>query len=186
MANLAKNNPTKLFISVILNPGRKPANRYACQFSLAVIHATKRRLLPPNRLPGLDLPSLEHLVALDESLEKLQIDDTSEAFTMTARYSYIDMLGHMNNARYVEAITNAVPFDLMTKRELDWIQVNYDKEVRPQERLSIRVAELSEDLYGVEGFNLDSEQQAFTAQLKFCRNKYTFSAKDRFKTRQTK
>lgn len=55
----------------------------------------------------------------------------------------------------------------MTKRELDWIQVNYDKEVRPQERLSIRVAELSEDLYGVEGFNLDSEQQAFTAQLKF-------------------
>ncbi|HOH92014.1 MAG TPA: thioesterase [Anaerolineaceae bacterium] len=132
-----------------------------------VIHATKRRLLPPNRLPGLDLPSLEHLVALDESLEKLQIDDTSEAFTMTARYSYIDMLGHMNNARYVEAITNAVPFDLMTKRELDWIQVNYDKEVRPQERLSIRVAELSEDLYGVEGFNLDSEQQAFTAQLKF-------------------
>ncbi len=86
---------------------------------------------------------------------------------MTARYSYIDMLGHMNNARYVEAITNAVPFDLMTKRELDWIQVNYDKEVRPQERLSIRVAELSEDLYGVEGFNLDSEQQAFTAQLKF-------------------
>ena len=132
-----------------------------------VIHATRRSLMPPNRLPGLDLPSLEHLVALDENLEKLLVTDANEAFVMTARYSYIDMLGHMNNARYVDAITDAVPFDLMSKRELDWIQVNYDKEVRPGERLSIRVAELSENLFGVEGFNLDSEQQAFTARLKF-------------------
>lgn len=132
-----------------------------------VIHAVKRCLMPPNRTPGLKLPLLEHLAALDEPLEKLRIAETNEAFVMTARYSDIDMQGHMNNARYVEAITNAVPYALISGRELDWIQVNYDKEVRAREQLSIRVASSSENVYDFEGLNLDTEQQAFTARMQF-------------------
>jgi medium-chain acyl-[acyl-carrier-protein] hydrolase len=149
----------------VLDENRQPV--MLASSAWLVIHSVKRCLMPPKLTPGLRMPFLAHLSALDESLEKLQIDDTNEAFVMTARYSDIDIQGHMNNARYVESITDAVPFKLMSKRKLDWIQVNYDKEVRPTERLSIRVAELSENLFGVEGLNLNTEQQAFTAQLKF-------------------
>jgi acyl-ACP thioesterase len=132
-----------------------------------VIHARQRSLIPPAKLPGIQLPRLEHLVALEEPLEKIKIEDAQEKLLFKAQYADIDFLGHMNNARYVEAICNALPFDQMVERELDWIQVNYDKEVRPQESVSVRVAEQNANLYGVEGLNIDSGLQAFTAQVQF-------------------
>lgn len=132
-----------------------------------VIHASERRLIPPSRLPGITLPYLEAQVALDETLEKLSIENGEEALRLQARYSDIDFLGHMNNARYVEAICDALPSDLMAEKDLDWIQVNYDKEVRQGEQVSIRLVEQNQNLWGLEGVNLSSNLSAFTAQLHF-------------------
>lgn len=132
-----------------------------------VIHATERRLIPPSRLPGIELPCLSHCVALEEPLEKLQVTAGEERLVLNPRYSDIDFLGHMNNARYVEAICDALPIECMAKRQLDWIQVNYDKEVRLGESVSIRVDSLGENLFGIEGLNLNAKQSAFSAQVQF-------------------
>lgn len=133
-----------------------------------VIHAATRRLMPPARLPGIDLPYLSGRVALDEPLEKLLVENPVESLVVQARYSDVDLLGHMNNARYVEAICDALPAELMTSRDLKTIQVNYDKEVRLGDQVSIRLVEQSQNVWGLEGFNLTSAQSAFTAQVQFC------------------
>ncbi len=132
-----------------------------------VIHATERRLMPPTQLPDIQLPVLENHIALDEPLNKISVSNTKETLTVKANYSNLDLLGHMNNARYVEAISDALPYELMTEGQMEWIQVNFDKEVRPQEQLSVRVAPEPDNLWGIEGLNLSNNQPAFSAHVKF-------------------
>lgn len=149
----------------VLDENRQPV--MLASSAWLVIHASERRLIPPSRLPGIILPYLAERVALDEALEKLSVENGEEALRLEARYSDIDFLGHMNNARYVEAICDALPPALMTEKDLDWIQVNYDKEVRKGEQVSIRLASQNQNLWGLEGHNMSSNQSVFTAHVQF-------------------
>ena len=149
----------------VLDENRQPV--MLASSAWLVIHATERRLIPPSRLPGIALPCLPERIALDEPLEKITIGDAEEYLRLEARYSDIDFLGHMNNARYVEAICDALPSEWMAQKDIDWIQVNYDKEVRQGEQVSIRLANQNQNLWGLEGLNLSSNQPAFTAQVQF-------------------
>ena len=129
-----------------------------------LIDPGSRRLLSPQVL-GRAVPDNDGLAALDEPLEKLGLPEgLPERHTVVAGYSAVDMLGHVNNARYVEWACDSLPFDLLCTRRLRWLQVNYLNEVRPGERVSVHAGEHG-GAWAVYGVNLDRGQRAFEAAL---------------------
>jgi len=132
-----------------------------------VIDATRRRMIPPRSL-DITLPSRPDKVGLDEPLEKLGLENSGEErLRVRAGYSVVDMLGHVNNSRYVEWICDAFPMDMYEQNTLDWIQINYDHEIRPGEEVALSVNEQAgEDAtWQVVGNNCTNETLAFEALL---------------------
>jgi acyl-ACP thioesterase len=130
-----------------------------------VINATERRMVPPLST-GLDLPCIPEKAALDEPLDRLSVGDGGkECLKLMANYSAIDMLGHVNNSRYVEWISDSFPMETYRERQLDWMQINYDKEIRPGEEVSIHRHEPDGDksLWSVNGLNQSNGSKAFEA-----------------------
>lgn len=126
----------------------------------------ERRLLSPRSLAQ-GVPVAEGLSALDEPLDKLAVPaELPERLVVVAGYSAVDMLGHVNNARYVEWACDSLPFDLHRSGRLRRLQVNYLHEVRPGERVSVRAGEV-DGAWQVYGLNLDRGQRAFEAWAAF-------------------
>ena len=131
-----------------------------------VLDAKSRRLVPPASLPGLKLPSNPEAFALDEPLEKLKMDEDGEVkIRQTASYSAIDLVGHVNNTRYIDLICDSVDFSHYQTREFDALQINFDKEVRLGEEVEVRETLLQDDpmRLGFVGNNLSRQTRAFEA-----------------------
>jgi len=134
-----------------------------------VINATERRMVPP-LTAGLDLPCLPEKSALNEPLERLSVGDSGEErLKVTANYSAIDMQGHVNNSRYVEWICDSFPVEMYKERTLGWMQINYDKEIRPGEAVSVCLhrSDGDQSLWAVSGRNLSNDTRAFEAMGKW-------------------
>jgi medium-chain acyl-[acyl-carrier-protein] hydrolase len=130
-----------------------------------VISASERRIVPPLST-GLDLPCIPEKAALDEPLERLSVgDDGEERLRLTANYSAIDMLGHVNNSRYVEWICDTFPIEAYKDMQLDWMQINYDKEIRPGELVAVtqHQPDGSQSQWAVNGVNISNGTKAFEA-----------------------
>ncbi|NLE83062.1 MAG: hypothetical protein GX603_00930 [Chloroflexi bacterium] len=134
-----------------------------------VIDIAARRLVPPSRLEGVSVPSTPWSFALDEQLDKIVLPaGGTQRFSQKAAYSAIDQVGHVNNSRYVEAICDCFDYAYFDHHEIDWMQINYDKEVRPNDELAVNQTELPEEqgLFGFTGLNLTNATKAFDAIVK--------------------
>lgn len=134
-----------------------------------IIDAASRRMIPP-QTANLVLPALNERVGLPEPLERLGLaHDGEERLRVRAAYSAVDMLGHVNNSRYVEWICDAFPMESFSQRQLDWLQINYDHEVRPGEEVSVLVNPAGQDanLWALEGVNRSNDTRAFEAALRW-------------------
>ena len=132
-----------------------------------VMNASTRRLVTPQSL-NLNLPALTDRIGLDEPLERLTLlQPGQERLRVQAGYSAVDVLGHVNNSRYVEWICDTFTLDEYRRRSLDWIQVNYDHEIRPGEEVALLSHESAEipGLWGVQGLNHSNDTRAFEAVL---------------------
>jgi len=131
-----------------------------------VINAATRRMLTPQQL-NLDIPSLTDHIGLDEPLEKLGLDGSGEErLRLKAAYSAVDMLGHVNNSRYVEWICDTFPLEEHRQKCLDWMQINYDHEIRPGEEVALLAKSTDGDgLWTVEGVNRSNSTRAFESML---------------------
>ena len=111
--------------------GRKVA---AASSAWLLIDVQKRRMLVPEKLDG-RLPLNDGLRALDEDLERLVMPkDLAEKRTVQADYSMVDIMGHVNNTRYVDWVMDCFPFEHHRSHRLAWLQVNYNSEVLPGEQ----------------------------------------------------
>ena len=132
-----------------------------------VIDATKRRMIPPRSL-NIELPGLPEKAGLDEPLEKLGLDNVGEErLCVRAGYSVVDMLGHVNNSRYIDWICDIFPMDMYKNNTLDWIQINYDHEIRPGEEVVLSAKERADKdgVWQVVGNNRSNDTLAFEALL---------------------
>ena len=132
-----------------------------------LVDLNARRFLLPNVLKE-KLPDNNGRFALDETLEKIGIPDPMEERLVTkAVYSTVDMMGHVNNAQYVDWVTDSFSFETFQEKKLSWMQINYLQEVRPYEHVSVATAPCPEDdtTWVVQGSNLDTSAKAFEAQL---------------------
>jgi medium-chain acyl-[acyl-carrier-protein] hydrolase len=134
-----------------------------------IINASTRRMVPPQST-SLKLPRLPEKAALEEPLERLSIPDGGEEReNLRAGYSAIDMLGHVNNSRYVDWICDAFPMETYQQHCLDWMQINYDKEIRPGEGVSViyQTSDTDPAVSWIKGQNLTNQTPAFEAVLKW-------------------
>ena len=116
-----------------------------------VINGTTRHLVPPRQLEALRLPNMPEEAGLNEPLEKLNLPEAgSDGEARETRFSDLDVVGHMNNSR---------------QKEIAWVQVNFDKEVRYGEVLKVSCQPMTgqQDLFGVKGLNLSNDTRAFEA-----------------------
>jgi acyl-ACP thioesterase len=109
-----------------------------------LIDPTARRLLQANALQG-QLPLHDECI-LDEQLDKiLPKDGLPERVRRSAGYSAIDMMGHVNNARYIEWICDCFTIEHYARYQLDWLQINYLNEVKPGDLVALSGGERDED-----------------------------------------
>jgi medium-chain acyl-[acyl-carrier-protein] hydrolase len=109
-----------------------------------LIDPSARRMLLPHALKG-ELP-LHDERALDEDLLKIiPADDLPVRLQATAGYSAIDMMAHVNNARYIEWVCDCFPIEHYMEHQLDWLQINYLNEVKPGDMVSLAAGQRVED-----------------------------------------
>ena len=125
------------------------------------------RLLPIDRLTG-TLPDNRHLQAIEEVPDRLTLPESmQENHVVQARSSDIDIMGHVTNSRYADWVANCFDLEMFKERKLDWMQINFIKEVRPGATVSIELAQDAADprVWMVQGKNRTSGTQAFEAAL---------------------
>ncbi len=134
-----------------------------------IIDAKTRRMTIPRTLQ-LDMPEQSDKQGLDESLEKINLaEEGEERLRIQAAYSAVDLIGHVNNSRYIEWICDSFPYEWMTERKLDYLQINYDHEILPGSDVSIQVNPVPQDanLWAVAGHNLTNQTRAFEAAVRW-------------------
>ena len=98
--------------------------------SWAAINVKTRR---PELVEGLEegLYSLRDNIAIDEKLGKLP--DLSKPTLMRKRkieYTDIDLIYHVNNVKYIELIYNSFPPDILLKKRVKSLEINYLDEAK--------------------------------------------------------
>lgn len=156
----------KLFFMRDFKITRPDGSVYALATSAwLLINVKERRMLLPQALEG-ELPRNEGRHALDEPLEKISLPgDAREAYSLTAGYSAVDMMGHVNNARYIDWLADCFSIDTYRQKQMDWLQINYSTEVRPGESVTLAVKEdpANPNLVYIQGNNQTTGTRAFEA-----------------------
>jgi acyl-ACP thioesterase len=132
-----------------------------------LVNPTARRMLMPSALKG-DLPDNNGRYALNEIVDRINPPEgMPERLAARATYSAVDMMGHVNNARYIEWICDCFSQEEFAARRMRWLQINYNNEIRPGESVSIQAAPKAgeEDTWLLQGVNQASGAKAFEAAV---------------------
>ncbi len=141
----------------------------AATSAFVLIDMKARRVLPWRVLKG-ELPDNQGRSAIADFPEKLNPpEEIKECLSIQTGYSDIDLMGHVNNARYIEWISNCFPMQQHQHHRLEWLQINYLNEIKPDAKISIGSAldEKDPSIFFVVGKNLTTSNSAFEASLKW-------------------
>jgi medium-chain acyl-[acyl-carrier-protein] hydrolase len=159
----------KVFFTRDFQFNAQDGSRYASATTAWIlIDPTARRMLLPNSLKGY-LPFYNES-ALEEELQKIvPADDLPELLRTTAGYSAIDMMGHVNNARYIEWICDCFAVEYFNEHCIDWLQINYLNEVKPGNVISLAGGQRADDLQVsvIKATNLTNSNWAFEAAVRW-------------------
>ena len=136
-----------------------------------VIDYQARRMLLPSAL-SINLPHSPGLVGLDESLEKINLPaPMNDLWNVVASYSTLDVMGHVNNTRYIEWATDCFSIEHFQAHKLEWMQLNYTNEVKPGEQVLLASAAKPGDnlTWYVQGTNQAKNNRSFEAALGWSR-----------------
>jgi len=134
-----------------------------------VINTLTRRVLPPQTLVK-DMPLNNSQHALDEDLEKISIlEDVRQCYDLQVGYSAVDLMQHVNNARYIEWIADCFALDQYQSSQMEWLQTNFIHEVKAGQQVSMRRAQDRQDsrLWIIQGVNLSEGITAFEAVVRW-------------------
>jgi medium-chain acyl-[acyl-carrier-protein] hydrolase len=142
--------------------------RYASATSAYVlINPRVRRMIPPQSLGGA-LPDNRGLDAIAEPLDKIPpVELLEEKFTTVAGYSTVDLMGHVNNTRYIDWVSDCFSFAEHQSLKPTWLQINYLNEVKPAQPVTLlrgRYPDQANTWYVI-GNNLATGARAFEAQI---------------------
>ena len=98
-------------------------------------------------------------IALPGSIRKMTLTDSAE---FTVPYSYVDINGHMNNVKYLDAAEDLIP-DAASKRSIKSISVEYANEIKLAETINISYGN-DENIYYFSG---DGDKHKFSIALEY-------------------
>lgn len=144
--------------------GRKLA---ASTSAYVLVSTRARRIVPPGTL-DISVPDNHGHSAIPEPLEKIAASDgLTECFTVQARYSAVDIMGHVNNARYIEWISDCFSLDEHAAHRPTWLQINYLNEIKPGESVALLRGQRPHDpeAWYITAVNQTTGSRAFEAEL---------------------
>jgi len=148
-----------------------------------IVDMEKRRPLRPQAVME-KLPLNEELNAVTPEIAAItglaERDNLQKVSERKALYTDLDYNGHVNNARYINWIEDALDPQILTKAEKMRIDINYLNEVRPGETVELLFAAIQPDEnhdclkncgkkcqpFAFEGRKTESGQTAFRAELR--------------------
>jgi acyl-ACP thioesterase len=140
----------------------------AASTSAYVLVSTRaRRILLPNMLE-IPVPNNDGKSAIEEPLDKIPaVEGLSECFTVQAGYSMVDLMGHVNNARYVDWISDCFTMEEHQAHHPAELQINYLNEVKPGEAVTLLRGQRRENPnhWYITGMNQSSGAKAFEAMF---------------------
>ena len=97
-----------------------------------------RRMLPPGEVASLmpDNRDLSVPMNLPATVGNLQGEEFVSTYTPV--YTDLDVNGHVNNTRYADWLCNTLGINMMKKYEPDHIILNYNREVLPEQAVTLR------------------------------------------------
>lgn len=135
-----------------------------------LINKTTRQIFKPAALTAALPDNSKVPPALDEPLERIAVNGgMQEQFTVQARASMLDLMGHVTSARYLEWVADCFPYQAYQDDALAWLQINFNREVKPEERVAVTCGLSTADpnTWLVQGVNLDTGNNTFDAALGF-------------------
>jgi len=138
-----------------------------CAFGLIDLHA--RRILPAKMLEG-ELPNNEGRNAIAGFPEHLNMPaEINENFRHQTTYSDVDLMGHVNNTRYVEWVCDCFSMEFHQQHSLEELQINYRNEIKAGEWVVIQTGSTDDQpgMSFVAGNNLNTGSIAFEAAVRW-------------------
>jgi acyl-ACP thioesterase len=111
-----------------------------CASSLWVLlDLETRKMAPPDKVLHL-IPDNSDLIApMGLPSTVFEVEGEERKLTRTPAYTDLDVNGHVNNARYVDWLCDALGCEILGSQALQTICINYDAEVRPEQAMELRL-----------------------------------------------
>ena len=130
--------------------------------SWLVVNVDTKRPVRINRNLDNFKPEIEEN-ALDTKLKKIQIpDNISRSEQRTVKYSDIDLNNHVNNAIYLDWLTDSLGIKIFEKHSIKSIAVNFQKETGYNDNITIFKTRNDDRIYSLFQKN---DQDIFRARL---------------------
>lgn len=133
--------------------------------SWAALNLKTRR---PEIVDGLEegFHSQKDKVAFEEKLEKLpQLDKSEFMRKRHIEYTDIDLVYHVNNVKYIEIIINSFSPEILMKKEIKSLEVNYLGEAKYGEEVVILKDQLDESSFLISMKMASGEKEVCRAKL---------------------
>jgi acyl-ACP thioesterase len=123
-----------------------------------------RKMAPPDPIVHL-IPDNSDLTA-PMGLPSAVIDAGGEerVFTRLPAYTDLDVNNHVNNARYVDWLCDALGHEVLGLKVLSNICVNYDAEIRPEQAVELKL-KLTDYAFSLSGFHEDKRHFEISGAL---------------------
>ena len=108
--------------------------------AFALVDTEHHRLLRPDALADLGWPNQPDCVNNCPDPGREVPPPLVEVAAFRPRWSELDPNGHVNNTRYADYLCDNIPSGMDRKRVTD-LYIRFDKEIRPDDRLSVSAAE---------------------------------------------
>ena len=111
-----------------------------CAASLwALLDLETRKMAPPDKIIHLipDNSDLTAPMGLPSAAPELEGEERQ--FTRVPAYTDLDVNNHVNNARYVDWLCDALGYGILGRQALRTICISYDAEVRPEQTVELKL-----------------------------------------------
>ncbi len=103
----------------------------------------------------------------DAKSEKLEIPgELSEVHKRTVGFSDLDIVGHVNNVKYMEWCMDAIPLETHLKHELAELEINFLHEAKYGEEIQLNLSN-SDQSFMVNAVNTSTEKECVRARIRF-------------------
>ncbi len=126
-----------------------------CAASLWVLlDLETRKMAPPDKIVHLIPDNRDLSAPMGMPSAVMEVEGETQQYYRTPVYTDLDVNNHVNNARYVDWLCDALGHDLLGKKALHTICINYDAEVRPEQAIELKL-NLQGDDFCLSGFHED-------------------------------